>query len=101
MPPVDSFAIAARLMGKHCAGAAVRPSPQALLAYLSGPAEVAPGPASPNAFAARCVLNASSVTELLELLVDCSIPPQRLSAHAHALDVTNAQVLACLEQLAQ
>lgn len=88
----------ARLLGRHCAGAAHRPAPETMLEYLRRrPLRSHRG----LELAARSMLNGCSVPDLLELVVDCGIPADRLAAHAKALHVTRKPVLACLGQLTE
>ena len=95
---VDSQDRVARLLGRHCAGLARRPSPKAILAYLHGPARSDESREHID-FAARSLLNGCSVPDLLELVVDCGVSAARLTAHAKALSVTRKPTLACLAQL--
>ena len=95
----DPENIAARLLGRHCAGIAARPAPQVVLAYLETGCRQKGQTLRPIDFTVRSLLNCMSVPELLELLVDCRIEPSILSAHTQNLDVTNRPVLACLDQL--
>lgn len=95
---VDSKNLIARLLGRHCAGVARRPAPGAMLDYLRGPVRPM-GPQEQIDFAARSLLNGCSVSDLLELVVDCRIPADHLTAHAEALHVSRKATLACLAQL--
>ena len=69
-----------------------------MLQYLRGPARRRGSP-SPMDLVARSLLNGCSVPDLMELLVDCRIPADRLTAHARALRVTHKPIIACLNQL--
>ena len=95
---VDAQDRVARLLGRHCAGLAPRPSPKAILAYLHGPARADESREHID-FAARSLLNGCSVPDVLELVVDCGVSAARLIAHADALSVTRKPTLACLAQL--
>ena len=69
-----------------------------MLQYLRGPTRRRGSP-GPMDLVARSLLNGCSVPDLLELLVDCRIPADRLTAHARALHVTRKPIIACLDQL--